>query len=323
MSSGVEGVGRDKMAYFMAQRKLLLGKMKERKIPAHLYTTRILGDANKPMKAISHGLKFIGGIYFDNSRERAVPCSPQLIVKLLKATIDVCIGPLYRLSSDEAQYLTHGTNTNTGAVGVQMMMTRHAGFVSKMMEGILEPSGLEAMEDQRMVGNQLSTLELLLVLGFAPGEDTEASLLSPLVCPFPLPMNIEACAASNALADQLNSLGEDGPHAEARSCLAREVNKLCFDDGVHSSVRAGARAFVAAVLDAAVNAGLPLPRISVGVTQPAPEHKMPPTGMSPMAFAQWNEFLNELTSIPQASGGGGNPLMALLRRDPTHARSML
>ena len=42
-----------------------------------------------------------------------------------------------------------------------------------------------------------------------------------------------------------------------------------------------------------------------------------------------NEFLNELTAIPQPSGGGmnSNPLMALLRREPTNAhtrgRSML
>ena len=297
--------------------------MKNREIPAHLYTTRILGDANKPMKALSHGLKFIGGVYFDNSRERAVPCSPELIVKFLKATIDVCIGPLYRLSAEEAQFLTHGT----GAIGVQSMMTRHAGFVSTMMSGVLEASGLEAMEDQRMVGDQLNTLELLLVLGFAPGIDAQTSLLSPLVSPLPLPLNLKACPPAADQAAELNSLGKDGAYAEARSCLAREVNNLCFDENVHSTVRAGARAFVAAVLAAAAAAGLALPRISAGVTQPAPEHRMPPTGMDPMAFAHWNEFLNELTAIPQPSGGGMNPLMALLRREPTNAhtrgRSML
>ena len=43
MSSGVEGVGRDKMAYFMSQRKLLLGKV----ICTHWHTVKIHSQTNQ------------------------------------------------------------------------------------------------------------------------------------------------------------------------------------------------------------------------------------------------------------------------------------
>lgn len=167
---------------------------------------------------------------------------------------------------------------------------------------------------------QLSTLDVLVLVGFCPGEDTPA-LLSPLQCTLPVPSLGRAGEAETSL----THAGEDPLLAEARLGLAKQVNSLCFDAGVHSAVRAGAHAFVVGVLEAAQKAGLPLPAKFAGRAIEAQriggtfsgygsrsEKVGAPTDMSPTAFAHWNRFLFELTQEPAGGSGGGPGLFAMM-----------
>merc|ERR1712188_47597 len=108
-----------------ALRPLLLAKVRDRIIPSHLYTARFWGLRSDVMSALSRSSKFVGGCYFDRRRERAEPCGPKLILPLVRSVVDVCIGPVFRVSQEEAQYLVTDSAGDYG-VGVPNPISDHA-----------------------------------------------------------------------------------------------------------------------------------------------------------------------------------------------------
>jgi hypothetical protein len=261
-NSRVRNMGKKDIDLALQRRADLLFRVQRGDIRPETYSQKVLQLMGRVSRALHDSSVYVGGSLIDASRRRLSPVSPDDVRSFLKSVVDFSVGPSFRFTSNEGEYMISNQG-QTYVLSPLQPLQLHSQQCQNLLRNLFMPSRLTKMESHRsqwleeyrrqqgrspgdctaaaaMHACPLSTYDLLVALSFGRGNVSEG---------FFFPFSTSTTAAPPSIVE-VTAAGEDHLRMEVQMILAKHVRQLIYSPGIHSTIRACASAFAGHVKEA-------------------------------------------------------------------------
>ncbi len=148
-------MGREKMRFALCRRKKLLALVQRGTLASHVYSRRVRSLLHAACSAVAASVELVGGVMLDATRQSSVPVGASWFGDMSASVVDLLVGDVYRLTTDEMSFLLNRPEPGSYARVPTDVLQIHASHADWLLPRLLSSLRLQRLEYQRAIDQKM------------------------------------------------------------------------------------------------------------------------------------------------------------------------